>query len=152
MLQKKSTSSFGYDLIKSVKKNMNKTIYERIFTKLHQIIDLDKLLREKYLKYKSAGYMDLNIDFLRYKDGDTYIISIAHNFTQNGDLMCDPDMEIRIFPKTEMAEALTFQLDSIGIFQRVYQDNKVNIEIKKDLNRFLDKWLTNIKSQKYSLS
>ena len=64
MLQKKSTSSFGYDLIKSVKKNMNKTIYERIFTKLHQIIDLDKLLREKYLKYKSAGYMDLNIDFI----------------------------------------------------------------------------------------
>ena len=120
--------------------------------KLNQIIDFEKLLREKYLKYKSSGLMDLNIDFLRCEDNDVYIFSMAHNFTQNGDLMYDPDMEIRIFPKTEMAEALTFQLDSLGIFQRVYQDNKVNIEIKKDLNRFLDKWLINIKSQKYSLS
>ena len=131
---------------------MNKTIYERIYIKLNQIIDFDKLFRKKYLKYKSAGFMDLNIDFLRCEDNDVYIFSMAHNYTQNGDLMCDPDMEIRIFPKTEMAEALTFQLDSLGIFQRVYQDNKVNIEIKKDLNRFLDKWLINIKSQKYSLS
>ena len=131
---------------------MNKAIYERIFTRLNMIIDFEKLFRKKYLKYKSAGFMDLNIDFLRCEDNDVYIFSMAHNYTQNGDLMCDPDMEIRIFPKTEMAEALTFQLDSLGIFQRVYQDNKVNIEIKKDLNRFLDKWLTNIKSQKYSLS
>ena len=131
---------------------MIKTIYERIYIKLNQIIDFDKLFRKKYLKYISAGHMDLNIDFLRDEDNDIYIFSMAHNFTQNGDLMCDPDMEIRVFPKTEMAEALTFQLDSLGIFQRVYQDNKVNIEIKKDLNRFLDKWLTNIKSQKYSLS
>ena len=131
---------------------MKKTIYDRIYMKLNQIIDFEKLFRKKYLKYKSAGFMDLNIDFLRKNYDDTFVIAMAHNFTQNGDLMCDPDMEIRIFPKTETAEALTFQLDSLGIFQRVYQDNKVNIEIKKDLNRFLDKWLTNIKSQKYSLS
>ena len=131
---------------------MGQTIYERIYIKLNQIIDFEKLFKEKYLKYKSAGFMDLNIDFLRDDDNDFYIISMAHNFTQNGDLMCDPDMEIRVFPKTEMAEALTFQQDTFGIYQKVYDDGKVNLTLKKDLNSFLDKWLINIKSQKYSLS
>ena len=131
---------------------MNKTIYERIYIKLNQIIDFDKLFRKKYLKYRSAGLMDLNIDFLRCEDNDVYIISMAHNFKQNGDLMCDPDMEIKIFIRSKMAEALTFQQDNFGIYQKVYDDGKVNLTLKKDLNRFLDKWLTNIRSQRYSLS
>jgi len=89
--------------------------------------------------------MDLHIDFLRVEENNAFIIGMGHNYRQNGDVMADPDMEIRIFPNTQMAEALTFQLDSLGIYQRVYQDNKVDISLKKDLNSFLDKWLTKIR-------
>ncbi len=96
--------------------------------------------------------MDLHIDFLRVEENNAFIIGMGHNYRQNGDVMADPDMEIRIFPNTQMAEALTFQLDSLGIYQRVYQDNKVDISLKKDLNSFLDKWLTKIKLDKYQLA
>ena len=39
--------------------------------------------------------------------------SLAHYYKQGGDLIPDPDMEIKVFPEFEMAEALTYQ-DSFG--------------------------------------
>jgi len=99
---------------------MTKSIYERIYQKLSQLINFKQLKKKSYLKYESAGFMDLHIDFLRYEEKDSFIIAMAHNYRQNGDVMADPDMEIRIFPQLKMAEALTFQQDNLGIFQRVY--------------------------------
>ena len=127
-------------------------IYERIYEKLFDLIDFGKLQQEEYLKYTSKGFMDLHIDFLNYEDNEGFKIAMAHNFKLNGDIMADPDMEIRVFPKDRMAEALTFQQDSLGIFQKVYNDGKVDLSLKKDLNSFLDKWLINIKNQNYKLS
>jgi hypothetical protein len=46
---------------------------------------------------------------------------MGHNYRQNGDLVPDPDMEIRILPEPGMAEALSYQ-DSFG-YRRVYFDN-----------------------------
>ena len=131
---------------------MKKLIYEQIYQKLSQLIDFKELQQKKYLKFERDGFMDLHIDFLRYEENDSFVIAMAHNYKQNGDIMADPDMEIRVYPKNQMAEALTFQQDNLGIYQRVYQDDKVNVKIKKDLNYFLDKWLTNLKSQNYHLS
>ena len=127
-------------------------IYERIYKKLSELIDFDKLKQKEYLKYTSKGLIDLHIDFLSFEDNDGFRIAIAHNYRNNGDIVADPDMEIRIFPKSKMAEALTFQQDNLGIFQKVYDDGKVDLSLKKDLNSFLDKWLTNIKLQDYILS
>ncbi|MBN1216788.1 MAG: DUF1249 domain-containing protein [Candidatus Lokiarchaeota archaeon] len=134
---------------------MNKTIYERIFTKLTKFIDFNWLIAQGYLNYKSAGFMDLHVDFLRYNNGDddSFIISIAHNYKHNGDIMCDPDMEVRIIKKYNMAEALTFQQDNLGVFQRVYDEsNNFNPTLKKQLNQFLNQWLSHLLSQKYSIS
>jgi len=131
---------------------MKNLIYERIYKKLSQLINFESLQKKEYIKYKSSGLMDLHMDFLRVEENNAFVIAMGHNYRQNGDVMADPDMEIRIFPNTQMAEALTFQLDSLGIYQRVYQDNKVDISLKKDLNSFLDKWLTKIKLDKYQLA
>ena len=91
---------------------MIKTIYENMFDKMVKlgIINQDGSLKfDEYLKLKSSGFMDLNIDHLRHKDNENCIvISIAHNYIQEGDVMGDPDMEIRIIPKMKMVEALTF--------------------------------------------
>ena len=130
---------------------MKKLIYERIYQKLSQVIDFESLRKKKYLKYKSSSLMDLHIDFLRVEENDAFVIAMAHNFTKNGDVMAVPDMEIRIFPNTQMAEALTFQFDVFGIFQRVYYDNKINVGLKKDLSSYLVDWLTMIKLNDYQL-
>ena len=45
--------------------------------------------------------MPLNVDKLT-----SYTISLAHNEKQNGDVMEDPDMEVKIYPEMKMAVTL----------------------------------------------
>jgi hypothetical protein len=101
-----------------------------------------------YLKIESEGYMPLSVDLLSPVDPAGYRISMAHNHIQNGDMMADPDMEIRIYPGMRAAEALTYQQDSLGIYQEVYPEpGMVDTKLKLQLNRFLAKWLNNLIEQ-----
>ena len=91
--------------------------------------------------------MDLSIDIIRDND-DERVIAMAHNGVQNGDVMADPDMEIKIHKKLETAEALTYQDDYAGVYQEVYPEpGEVNIQLKRELNRFLNQWLDNLAAQ-----
>lgn len=105
-----------------------------------------------YLKLKSSAYMDLNIDYL-YSEKRSYVISIAHNYVQNGDLMADPDMEIEIYPNIRMVEALTITQHAVGVYRKVYEINengkKISVDpaAKRDLNEFLLLWLKNLVDQ-----
>ena len=73
---------------------------------------------------------------------------MAHNYIQEGDVMADPDMEIRICPDLHSVEALTYQQDGLGIYQAVYPEpGKVDLKLKRDLNQFLNQWLTNLIEQ-----
>ena len=130
-------------------------IYETMYNKLVKlgIINEDGGLKfDEYLKLKSGNYMDLNIDHLSHKDDDrSIVISLAHNFIQNGDVMADPDMEIKIIPSMKMVEALTFQQDSTGTYQQVYlEDGRFYPTLKKDLNDFLNSWLKNLIQQGFN--
>ncbi len=131
-------------------------IYERIYKALDKLLPdgIESFCSdpEGYAKLQSKGYMDLNIDVQNWKEKNkkTFRISMAHNSIQNGDVMCNPDMEIRIHREAKMAEALTFQNDYVGVFNRVYKEgdeNMVNMKMKKELNSFLNQWLKNIKMQ-----
>ena len=129
---------------------MRRNIYEMIFARLQQIGILDENgeIKADYLKFQSPGLMDLNVDKLTE---DT--IALAHNGIQNGDVMADPDVEVKIYPALKAAEALTFQNDYLGIFQEVYPEpGKFYPKLKKELNEFLSDWLKNmIEVQKYEL-
>jgi Domain of unknown function (DUF6908) len=134
---------------------MKKMIYETMYNKLVKlgIINQDGSLKfDEYLKLKSGIFMDLNIDHLSHKDDEnSIVISLAHNFIQNGDVMADPDMEVKIIPSMKMVEALTFQQDSTGTYQQVYlEDGRFNPTLKKDLNDFLNSWLKNLIEQGFS--
>lgn len=131
-------------------------IYIRNFDRLVKlgIIDTDgKLQFREAVTLESKPYMNLNLDDLgKDKDGNI-LFAMAHNFEQHGDIMTDPDMTIRIIPIMHSIEALTYQLDSMGIFQRVYNEDftKVNPQLKKELNSFLEKWLINLMQQRFKL-
>ncbi len=131
-------------------------VYIRNFKRLIEIgiiNDKGELQFQEAIKLKSKPFMDLNIDHLSHKDGNDFtVIAIAHNYIQNGDVMAEPDMEIKIIPEMQSIEALTYQLSSMGIYQQVYPDaNHVIPKLKKDLNLFLEMWLINIKAQKFKL-
>lgn len=129
---------------------MSLDVYEKIYSKLKRIGILDEngVMQHAYMKFTSPGLMDLNVDKLTE---DT--IALAHNGIQNGDVMCDPDMEVKIYPDQKMAEALTFQNDYLGTYQEVYPEpGKYYPTLKKELNDFLDEWLSNIIEANYELA
>ena len=118
--------------------------FERIYEKLEALGVLAVIKNGgNYVKSSSGGYMDLHLDVLT-KDEHCVIISLAHNFVQNGDVCADPDMQIRVISDAKEAEAMTFQQSIPPAFQEVYPEkNKVNVMLKHQLNAFLDQWLFN---------
>ena len=134
---------------------MRKLIYQTMFDKLQKIGLLDQNgqpVFKEHVQIVHKPYMNLSVDRLTSEHEGTIRISMAHNFIQNGDLMADPDMEIRIYPDLKAVEALTYQLDSLGIYQVVYPEpGKVFPKRKTELNRFLNQWLTNLIDQGFYL-
>lgn len=100
-------------------------------------------------KSKADGFMDLCMDRLGEEHGKT-VIALAHYFEQNGDLVCDPDMEIAIYTQEGRAEALTYQ--DQRHYCRVYdEDGTKDKALADDLNGFLELWLSNLIAQGHSI-
>ena len=133
--------------------------YSAIFNKLQKVVpDLQAHLEKGYTYGKStfgkdSGLMDLNLDVLQKDDKDRYVIALSHLYTQNGDAIADPDMQMRIDFEKETVKALTFQ-DAFD-FHQVYkeEDGKtlVNNRQKKEQNKFLSQWLSNLIKQGHKI-
>ena len=125
-------------------------IYEANYKRLKKLIpDLDTLTVETHRKSKSGGFMDLSFEVLS-RTTDQFTCAMTHYFEQNGDLIADPDMEIRVVPSMKMIEALAYQ-DQFG-YRVVYPEpGKVNIRAKEELNQFLGQWLKNLIAQGHRL-
>jgi uncharacterized protein YqiB (DUF1249 family) len=130
---------------------MDRRIYKQIYERLQAlgILNESGIMEAQYMRFTSEGLMDLHVDNLLNNT-----ISLAHNGKQNGDIMCDPDMQVWIHPDHNEAEALTFQNDYLGIYQEVYPEpGKYRPKLKEELNAFLNDWLrTIIEVQKYQLA
>lgn len=118
--------------------------YNWIYDRLDKVTGGIKEFANKpgnYKKLSSGGFMDLVIESIGNNS-----ISLAHYYEQNGDLVPDPDMEVKVHDHG-MAEALTFQ-NSL-LYQQVYSDDglKYRPKLKDDLNRFLHFWLCNLEKQ-----
>ncbi len=135
---------------------INNNIYTRNFNRLVKlgiINSYGELQFKSAKKLKSGAFMDLNLDELEKEQDGNYTIAMAHNFEQNGDIMADPDMMIRVIPVMQSIEALSYQLDSMGIYQVVYpKPNMVNPKAKKELNAYLEKWLINLIEKGFKLN
>jgi uncharacterized protein YqiB (DUF1249 family) len=133
-----------------------RNVYEMIYARLQEIGIMDESgeMQHDYMKFESSGLMPLSVDKLYIDPAYGFqVISIAHNGIQNGDVMADPDMEVRINKPGKMAEALTYQNDYVGVYQEVYPEpGKYYPKLKTDLNRFLNDWLKNIIEQDYKLT
>jgi uncharacterized protein YqiB (DUF1249 family) len=101
-------------------------------------------------KLEKEPYQILHVDVLE-RGSDFVTIALAHYYEQNGDLVPDPDMQVRLFPKFKMAEAMTFQ-NSL-VYTEVYTERNGKMFIypkaKRSLNSFLDSWTKELKLRFY---
>jgi len=113
------------------------------------IIEQDGAIRWK--RSHSEPYMDLVIEPVPYLDNfvpGAKAFSIAHYFTQNGDLCKDPEMVILCHLELGAVQAFSFEMSIPPLYQEVYRDNKhIDLEMKSSLNLFLAEWLKNLVSQ-----
>ena len=127
--------------------NPKGNIYQWIYKKLIQVVPKGMIEQKtqsgKSKKPKGSGFMDLNYDYLREDKNGNPIIALSHYYKHpSGDMIPDPDMEVRVFLNRGLAEALTYQ-DLYG-FRKVYYDGQIDVRAKKDLNKFLNQWLKNL--------
>jgi len=101
----------------------------------------------RYLQLRAgedSGYMPLTIERIAEDE-----ISVAHTYTQDGDLMYDPEMTFRIDHEARTLEPLTFRQDgSLPIYQQVYPaPGRWIPKLRNDLSAFADQWFKNIAEQ-----
>lgn len=128
--------------------------FDGLYEQLEELIPgLRGLKTGDAIKSKSAGFMDLNLDVLAKSKGEMRI-ALSHYYKHpSGDMIADPDVEIRVYliPGWEKAEALTYQ--DARRYDMVYPTPEtVNLTLKKSLNDFLKQWLTNLKNQGHKLN
>ena len=93
-------------------------------------------------------FMPLTVSILR-RNGKEVFISIAHNYEQGGDLLCDPDVELRIDTEMGIVDPIAIQ-HATGQYSRVYVDEtrtKFYPARRADLMSFLGHWFRNLRSQ-----
>ena len=128
------------------------TIYETNFQKLLELCpELPHLNGGSYRFSESSGFMKLNLDVLE-RAGNVLRVALSHYYKhESGDMIADPDMELRIDLKTETVEALTYQ--DIFRYQVVSPEpGKFYPKLRRELNHFLSLWLNNCINQGHSLS
>jgi len=126
--------------------------YEKWYKQIEKIINqpLEQFMQsdQNYLKIKSNGFMDLNIDKL-----SSNRIAMAHNHIVEGDVIPDPDMEVVINFEYKIVYPVTYQ-DSFG-YQEAYKFGSndkaigVNERVKRELEEFFGQWLRNLKMQRF---
>lgn len=140
-----------------LKKESNElTIYERNYILLMEIAPEleERLINFKgdgsyiYGKSQLTGTRDFNIDFVR-KDKVNFFLALSQYSLVNGDLVGDPDMEIRVNLKDRMIEALHYQ-DQFR-YVEVYTDKTERKAVyqgeRKRQNAVLGEWLKKLKKQ-----
>jgi len=117
-----------------------------VFDKLIEGLDSDNPYRK--LDNTNGVFMPVSVDYLFETEHGT-VYAIAHNYTQNGDLMADPDMQFLV--RDDGVYPMTFQQDNLGVFNvgLTIRDGKLLIapELQRDMTEFANLWMSNIKDQ-----
>ena len=123
----------------------------KIMDKLVDGLNLDTPHR-KIDNKPDSGYMPVSVNYLcNLAAGD--IISVAHYYEQNGDLIADPDISFlraggKYYP-------LTWRMDGIGVFREYVQFGEDGLvksfepRGQRETAEFAGEWMENIKIQQH---
>jgi hypothetical protein len=102
-------------------------------------------------KWDNAGgsFMPVCIEVID-KTGLGLLVSVAHYYEQNSDLMRDPDV-VFLIGADKHVYPISYRQDNLGLYQEaaVLEDGlwKVRQKLQADICRFCNQWLRTIKDQ-----
>lgn len=97
----------------------------------------------KYEHYESPTHEPLSID----KIGEnTY--SVMQSYTQNGDIMYDPDVVIQVDTDNQTIHAVSYEQSGLG----VYQEFEPGTAAQKDCHKFVEQWLNDMDGMNFELT
>jgi uncharacterized protein YqiB (DUF1249 family) len=122
------------------------TMHHRNYLKLLRLLpDLEELQAGAFLRLEAAGFMPLTVDVL-HRRGSRLLLALAHHFEAQGDLVPDPDMELRVDLEARTVEALSYQ-DAQRFDQLCARPGRVRPDLRRSLDDFLSLWLSNLHAQ-----
>jgi len=131
-------------------KKLNKKSAE-VFNKILKLLGTQEALKidnNPSFMYLCIDRLMTDVEILKGVKFDVY--SLAHYYEQNGDLVCDPDMEFAVCKSDPMfIYPMSFQ-NSIACRQSIVEVDgvwKVNVREQADEAVFANLWLENIKHQ-----
>ncbi len=80
------------------------------------------------------------------------VVSLAHFYEQNGDLMADPEMDFWFGPDGRWYP-VSYRLDGLGVRQQAAEFNgagevaRYALRMQADQTKFANMWMRNIKQQ-----
>ncbi len=111
----------------------------------HHLLETFRSTEEFYVKISNEPYMPLTIE----KNGNQVVV--AHYYTQNGDLMPDPDVEFEIYQGVWLPVAIQH---STGKYVRTMEGEGEKrilfLDDYDDLHEFSDFWAGNLLDQGFT--
>lgn len=119
------------------------TIEHRNYTALVKQFPDIMSKEHNYEKRESETYEPLSLEWI-----DKDKLSVMHTYVSNGDLMYDPDIVLRIDHENQTAAAVSYEQSDMGVYQ-VCEDKPLQ---QREINSFMNTWLTNLERQDHTLT
>ena len=121
--------------------SMNKDMFERLVDMFTDVLTGDI----GYRKYEAEGFEPLVTEM----EGD--ILTIAHTYVQNGDLMWDPRIDFKVDYENKKVTPISYENSGTGMYEEYDTENLTPETAEKinDVLEFTDMWLDNIEAQGY---
>ncbi len=108
-------------------------------------------LKDRYIKIANPPYMPLVVEFVGHGPRGYALVSVAHTYVQNGDVMYDPEMEFEVSADLSTWLPVSYRQDYLGIRQEAVwvTDRRIQVvpRLVRDLSQFANGWDRNLRGQ-----
>jgi hypothetical protein len=128
-----------------------RTVYEMNYERLEKLGLYNLKNIEDHVRLEKGAMMPLCFELINKNENIVYF-SLCFYGEQNGDLMRDPDLVVRVNHSLQFAEVTTYRNDYMGAYQEVYPEpGKYIPRFKKSLNSYLTTFLKDLHREGYKI-
>ena len=106
---------------------LQKEVFERLADMFPQVLEGDS----EYMRFSVNGGEDLHVEM----NGD--VLTICQTYEQNGDLMYDPRIDLKVDYDNQKVIPLSFENSGMGVYQE-YDISALTPEVARDMNDALE--------------